>query len=125
MRLECRATGPLCGSWAAVSWEYERREDGRRIDVVGDLGGSVTLSLTDERFVLSWHDGRNGPRSRGGSLGVATDAWLDFAAPDGTAERIGFRRADDTLVLRGEHSAWDFDGNGATPAEFTAVMVRL
>lgn len=108
-----------------MSWEYERREDGRRTDIVGDLGGSVTLSLTDERYVLSWDDGRGGPRSRGGSLIVTPDESIDFATPDGTTERIGFTRADGTLVLRSEHSAWDFDGSGEGPAEFTAVLVRL
>lgn len=108
-----------------MSWEYERREDGHRTDIVGDLGGSVTLSLTDDRYVLSWDDGRGGPRSREGSLAPSPDEWIDFAAPDGTSERIGFTRADGTLVLRSDHSAWDFDGNGERPAAFTAVMVRL
>lgn len=125
MRLISRATGPLRGSWAAVSWEYERRGDGRRIDIVGDLGGSVTLSITDGSFVIAWDDGRNGPRSGGGNLAVTSDEWIELTTPDGTTERIGFRRAEGTLVLRSEQSAWDFDGGGATPAGFTAVMVRL
>ncbi len=108
-----------------MSWEYERREDGRRTDIVGDLGGSVTLSLTDDRYVLSWDDGRSGARSSGGSVAMTEAEWIEFAASDGTIERIGIRRAEGTLVLRSEHSAWDFNGSGEGPAEFTAVLVRL
>lgn len=120
-------TGPstLGGSWAAVRWEYARRDGTQRTDIVSDLGGTVTLSVASDAYVLSADVPPAGPRAAGGRILIAGEEWLDFAPQGGPPERVGFRRAPGTLVLRSDHAAWDFTGSGEEPADFTAVLVRL
>ena len=117
--------GPLVGSWAAVRWGYVSVSGQRSIDVVGDLGGTVTLSLAAGTYVLSWDDRNGGPRSAEGTYAVTDDEWLAFRPTEGENERVGFRRAAGTVVLRSETSAFAFDGQQEEPAVFTAVLVRL
>ena len=115
----------LLGSWAAVRWEYTCRDGARRVDVVVDLGGTVTLSITADSYVLSWVHGSDGAQSTGGTISVIGDDHIDFRPRSGDPERVDFRRATGTLVLRSDSSSWDFDGRGEEAAAFSAVMVRL
>jgi hypothetical protein len=117
--------GPLLGGWAAVRWEYTRADGSRRVDVIADLGGAVTLSLSDADYVLSCALRAEPTRSAAGALRVVGDEWIDFSPRTGNPERVEFRRAAGTLVLRSDASAWDFTGAGEEPASFTAVLVRL
>ena len=117
--------GPLRGSWAAVRWEYVGADGGRRADLIADHGGAITLSMTADACVLSCTL-RDGPaRNVSGALSLAGDEWIDFSPRTGSPERVSYRRAASTLVLRCESSAWDFTGVGDEPAAFTAVLVRL
>lgn len=117
--------GPLLGSWAAVRWEYERRDGSSRVDVIADLGGAVTLSMSEADYVLSCALRAEPTRSAAGAFAVVADEWIDLMPRAGPPERVGFRRAAGTLVLRSESSAWDFTGAGEEPASFTAVLVLL
>ncbi len=118
---------PLIGSWAAVRWQYtSRREPRRTVDVVTDLAGSVTLSLTEGTYVLTWGVGGQGGQSIGGTFARAEGGWLELT-PLGASgvERVAFRLTSDTLALSSDASDWDFDGSGEEPADFVAVLVRL
>lgn len=116
---------PLLGSWAAVRWEYVSADGDRRADPIADLGGAITLSMTAEEYVLSCAL-RDGPaRSAAGVLRLLADDWIEFSPRSGSPERVTYRRAAQTLVLRSDDSAWDFTGTGEEPAAFTAVLVRL
>ncbi|MFI5279027.1 MAG: hypothetical protein ACHQU1_00920 [Gemmatimonadales bacterium] len=120
------AEDELLGSWSATRWQYtsDSRPD-RVVDVVCDLGGSVTLSLSAGTWVLTWElDGR-GSQSLGGALALDGERLLLLARDENEAEQVLFRLADRTLALSCETSAWDFDGNGEEPAAFVAVLVRL
>lgn len=116
---------PLLGSWAAVRWEYERLDRSHRVDVIADLHGTVTLSLSQASYVLACDLPPAGVASLGGTLRVRGDEWLDLTPTVGDPERLLFRRAAGTLVLQSERSSWDFTGGGPEPAAFTAVLVRL
>jgi hypothetical protein len=116
----------LLGSWSATRWQYTSGgEPGRSVDVVVDLRGSVTLSLSAGAWVLTWDLGSRGSQSLGGALTVEGDQLLLLAADANEADRVLFRLADRTLALSCEVSAWDFEGNGEEPASFVAVLVRL
>ncbi len=118
--------GELLGSWSATRWQYtsSSRPD-RVVDVVCDLGGSVTLSLSAGTWVLTWDlDGR-GIQSLGGALTMDGERLVLLAQDASEAEQVLYRRADRTLALSCETSSWDFDGNGEEPADFVAVLVRL
>ena len=117
--------GPLLGSWAATRWEYASITSRRVVDLVCDLGGSVTLSVSPGTYILTWDIARQGRRSVGGTVEVRASA-LHLHPHDGVDEEVVlFQLADDTLTLSAAQSAWAFDGNGEEPAAFTAVLVRL
>lgn len=122
------ATGhPLVGGWSATRWQYTSRDAPRRtVDLVCDLGGSVTLGLTATAFILAWDIAGRGRRSLGGAW-VARDDELRLR-PEGTleADAVRFRLSGETLSLHADDSAWDFDGDGReSSAGFVAVLVRL
>lgn len=118
---------PLRGSWSATRWQYGKRGDpAESVDVVCDLGGSVTLSLSDGAYVLTWDRGDRNGVSVGGAFDVQGDT-LELR-PQGAneAESVRFLLGQETLTLRSESSGWDFDGDGQEAvAEFVAVFVRL
>jgi hypothetical protein len=118
---------PLFGGWSATRWQYRNAaEPGRVVDVVTDLTGSVTLSLTATAFILAADVPGRGKHSKSGACEVRDDELL--LVPDGgdRAERVRFRQAGDTLTLRSDASGWDFDANGQDQAAaFVAVLVRL
>ena len=116
---------PLLGSWAAVRWEYVRGDGSRRADLIADQGGAITLSMRAAEYVLSCALGDGAARSAAGALRLVGGEWIDFSPRTGNLERVSYRRAAGTLVLRSESSAWDFTGAGEEPAAFTAVLVRL
>lgn len=118
--------GALLGSWSATRWQYTSRErPDRVVDVVIDLRGTVTLSLTAGTYILAWDIGNQGSQSIGGTY-AARGHELEFAQRADLREHVGFRLGADELSLKGAESAWDFDGNGhEEPADFVAVFVRL
>jgi hypothetical protein len=126
-RAQSRPDGDsLLGAWLATRWQYTSHEEPlRSLDVVTDLGGSVTLSLSKGTYVLTYDAAGRGPRSIGGVVEVRPDALLMQAGGAGGPETIRFRLADQTLSLSSEASSWDFDGAGEQPADFVAVLVRL
>ena len=121
-----RAAGTPFGSWSATRWQYTsvvRPE--LQVDVVCDLQGTITLSLSEETYVLTWNLG-SGSRSVGGTVTLDGDRLT--LLPHGAAEPdvVAFRVASDTLALSAEASAWDLDGDGRDEtAAFVAVLVRL
>ncbi len=119
------APRPLDGSWAAVRWAYARPDGRDAVDLIADRRGTITLSIAAETFVLSVDVPPDGPRGATGRLRIAGEDWLDLVPADEVPQRVGYRRAAGTLVLRSESAAWDFSGAGEEPAEFTAVLVRL
>jgi len=124
-RREDQASHPVHGSWSATRWQYTSRADADRVvDVVAGLGGSVTLSLSDGTWVLTWAVPGRGNGTVGGSLAVGR-ARLDLLrAGPGPPESLEFHQAPDTLALSSDASHWDF-GEGEEPADFVAVLVRL
>ncbi|HXY70366.1 MAG TPA: hypothetical protein VEH62_13025 [Gemmatimonadales bacterium] len=118
---------PLSGGWSATRWEYASRAAPERIvDVVCDLRGSVTLSLTATAFILAFDVAGRGKHSVAGACEVAGDELR--LRPDGAPEpeRVAFHQSGDTLSLRSDGSGWDFDGTGQEQAAaFVAVLVRL
>ena len=121
------AEGELLGSWSATRWQYTSRDQpARSVDVVCDLSGVVTLSLSAGTYVLTHAVADQGSRSQGGTCEVQGDRLrLNPAGGDGP-EMVRFRVAAETLSLSAEASAWDFDGDGADEAaDFVAVLVRL
>ena len=119
--------GPLFGSWSATRWQYTRRTEApQSVDVVCDLGGTVTLSLSAGTYVLTYDVAGRGNRSEGGSCAVVDDRL--HLTPQGidVADVVRFRIAAETLSLSAETSAWDFAGAGEEEvADFVAVLVRL
>lgn len=116
---------PLLGAWSATRWEYTRVAEPRRtLDVVCDLGGSVTLSLSAGTYVLTWAAAGRGSRSSGGSFAVRVDQ-LELR-PLGAAgvETVRYRLGPGVLALSSTESAAEFDGQEEA-AEFVAVFVRL
>jgi hypothetical protein len=115
----------LIGSWAATRWQYHGRgESAPMVDLVCDLGGSVTLSITAGTFILTRSEPGSAPQSTGGAIEV-DDATLALRADDGEAEVFRYQVTDDTLTLSSEAAAWRFYGNDEQPADFVAVLVRL
>jgi hypothetical protein len=121
-----RPDGALYGSWSATRWQYTGRESPeRKLDVVCDLGGSVTLSLSDGTYVVTWDVG-HGSRSLGGAVEVDGDRITLHPQGGAHAEVLLFHLAGDTLALSSDASAWDVDGDGREEvAAFVAVLVRL
>ena len=114
------------GSWSATRWMYTSREHpDRTVDVVCDLGGTVTLSLSAGTWVLTWEIAGQGRQSVGGTL-THRDEQLELQAHQAQdAEAVRFRLAGDTLSLSSAASGWAFDGRGEEAADFVAVLVRL
>jgi len=118
---------PLFGGWSATRWQYgSAAEPERTVDVVTDLSGTITLSLTATAFILAFDVAGRGKQSVSGACEVRGDElWLVPEGADRT-ERVTFRQTGDTLSLRSDASGWDFDGNGQDQAAaFVAVLVRL
>jgi hypothetical protein len=116
----------LLGGWSATRWEYTRaRDPGTSVDLVCDLGGSVSLSLSAGRFILTCEVAGRGSLTVSGQF-LTQDDQLHFTALEsGTPQTVRFHQVDRTLSLYSAASAWDFDGQGEQPAEFVAVLVRL
>jgi hypothetical protein len=118
---------PVFGGWSATRWQYTSVASPERVaDVVCDLGGSVTLSLTATTFILATDVAGRGIHSVSGACEVRGDELL--LRPEGSdgPERVRFRQNGDTLSLQSDVSGWDFDGNGEDQAAaFVAVLVRL
>jgi len=121
------ATHPLFGGWSATRWQYTSLAAPERVaDVVADLGGSVTLSLTATAFILAFDVAGRGKHSVSGACEVRGDELL--LRPEGIAapQQVRFRQNGDTLSLQSDASGWDFDGAGRDQdAAFVAVLVRL
>jgi len=121
------AAHPLFGGWSATRWQYtSAQQPERAVDVVCDLGGSVTLSLTATAFILAFDVPGRGAQGVSGACEVRGDELV--LVPDGPngAERVAFHQIGDTLSLRSDASGWEFDGNGQEQrAGFVAVLVRL
>ncbi len=119
--------GLLFGSWAATRWQHSSTgAPGRTLDVIGDLGGSVTLSLGNGSYILTCNMARRGIVNVGGAIAVNDDVLELRTTAGAETERMQWRLVDGTLTLRSEASSCDFDGNGSEePATFVAVFVRL
>jgi len=118
---------PLFGGWSATRWQYTRLTAPAQVaDVVTDLGGSVTLSLTATAFILASDVDGRGKQSVSGACEVRGEELL--LRPEGMERphRLRFRQSGDTLSLQSDASGWDFDGTGRDQeAAFVAVLVRL
>jgi hypothetical protein len=118
---------PVFGGWSATRWQYSSHsQPGRLTDVVCDLGGSVTLSLSATAFILAFDVSGRGKHTVSGVCDVGGDELLLW--PDGAdaPQRLRFRQSGDTLALHSDSSGWDFDGTGTDQdATFVAVLVRL
>lgn len=116
---------PPLGSWSATRWQYARRE-GLAVDVVADLGGTVTLSFSAGTWILSWDLPGRGSETVGGTWrrdGERLELWRGGAEQ---SELLLLRGDLDMLTLQCAASAWTFgDGAGEEPAEFVAILVRL
>ena len=120
------AGDPLVGSWAATRWQYHsRNEPARMTDVVCDLGGSVTLSLTASTWILTWDVTGWERRSVGGTLQRDGPRLELLPVLAGGAEVLRYQVTDQTLTLSSDESAWCFDGLREESADFVAVLVRL
>jgi hypothetical protein len=118
---------PLDGSWGATRWEYRSlaRADSV-LDLVCDRKATVTLSLSDDRYILTWSLADGEAQSLAGRYAVR-DGEIEFQHGEpGTTERVSFRFGARELSLSSEGSGWDFSGDGGEePAGFVAVLVRL
>jgi len=95
------------------------------VDVVCSLGGTVTLSLSRESYVLTWSAADRVRRSSGGVFRVENER-LVLRAHGDESDAVTYRVSGDTLAITSDSSQWDFDGDGEVEdAEFVAVMVRL
>ena len=116
----------LQGSWSATRWQHTSLLDGRSLDVVCDLGGSVTLSLGDEAWVLTCNWGARGVVHEGGRFQVDGEC-LELNGDSAIAgDCLRWRLIENTLTLNAQPSRCDFDGKGTTePSALVAVLVRL
>jgi hypothetical protein len=117
----------LFGGWSATRWQYTSLTPPERVaDLVADLGGSVTLSLTASAFILAFDVAGRGPHSVSGTCEVRGDQLLLRAEGADTPHAVRFRQNGDTLSLQSDVSGWDFDNSGEDQAAaFVAVLVRL
>jgi hypothetical protein len=120
-------THPVFGGWSATRWQYtSRSEPARLVDVVCDLGGRVTLGLSEGTWVLAWEVAGRAHGSAGGELLLDAEHLVLRTSGGHASEVVRARVSADTLALSAESSAWDFEGAGVDePAEFVAVLVRL
>ena len=126
-RRHAEPAGPLFGGWSATRWEYRSAgEPERTVDVVTDLRGTVTLSLTATAFILAADVPGRGQQSVSGTCEVLGGELLLTREGASLPERLAFHQAGDTLSLRSAASAWDFERDGREQAAaFVAVLVRL
>ncbi len=119
------ASGPF-GSWSATRWLYVSRErPERQLDVVCDLRGTVTLSLSEGAYVLSWDVPERGSASVGGAMTLEGDRLQLRRSGAGAADAVLVRVGADTLALSTSDSAWDFGDGVEEPADFVGILVRL
>jgi len=118
---------PLFGGWSATRWQYRSASVPEHVvDVVTDLRGSITLSLTATAFILAFDVATRGSISVSGRCEVRGDELLLWLDGGDVPERVSFHQTNDTLSLRSDQSAWDFDASGQDQqAAFVAVLVRL
>jgi hypothetical protein len=118
---------PLFGGWSATRWEYASLARPEQVvDVVCDLGGSVTLSLTATAFILATDVAGRGKHSVAGTCEVRGDELRLRAEGAAEPEVLRHQQVGATLSLSCEASGWDFDGSGRDQdAAFVAVLVRL
>lgn len=120
-----RAYG-LLGAWSATRWQYSAADPGRQVDIVCDLAGMITLSISAGTWVLSFVIPAWGARSVGGTW-IETAGLLRFAplgAP--VIDDLRFRVSGDVLSISSDQSEWAFhDAGRPEPARLQAVFVRL
>jgi hypothetical protein len=117
--------GALPGSWSATRWEYTDGS-GRRVDLVAELGGIVTLSLSAGTWVLTFAVPGRGVRSAGGTFAADGHTLALRPVPEGAPVVLAYRVSADTLSWNDAHSGWDFDGDGVDEAaSLVAVFVRI
>ena len=115
---------PVLGSWSATRWEYTG-VSGRTADVICDLGGSVTLSLSPGTWILTWDIAGRGRHSSGGTYERRNEL-LELRRQGGDdVEHLVVRASASTLALSKSQSSWDFGAGTEEPASFVAVLVRL
>lgn len=116
---------PPLGSWSATRWQYARRE-GPAVDVVADLGGTVTLSFSAGTWILSWDLPGRGSETVGGTWRRDGERLELLRGGADRPELLVLRADAELLTLQCATSAWTFgDGAGEEPAEFVAILVRL
>lgn len=116
----------LVGAWSATRWEYTSRDDtARRTDVVCDLDGTITLSLSDSAWILVAVVPGLGSHTIGGTYDMRGESIELAAAVGGVEQVVRFRVSGELLSLRSEASAWTFGGGHDEPASLIAVFVRL
>ena len=118
---------PLRGSWSATRWQHSSlRDPGRSLDVVCDLGGSVTLSIGEEAFVLTTTGAQRGAVNMDGAFRMRGDTLELHAHEGGASWRVRWHLVEHTLTLSSDESRCDFEGDGsAEPAALVSVFVRL
>ena len=116
----------LLGTWSATRWQYlSRHHDTHAVDLVCDLRGAVTLSLSPGTFILSWDIPGHGSRTVGGQY-VVRERAIEFASSaKDVSDAVWYRLGVDELSLQSEESAWDFGDGAEELALFVAVFVRI
>ena len=116
----------LLGSWSATRWQYTSRgATPRAADVVVDLRGTVTLSLSAGSWILSWDLPGQASQTIGGTWRYQGDRIELRRRGAGESEVLHVRLGADTISLSADESSWDFGGGAPEPAAFVAVFVRL
>lgn len=124
MHLTPESGDPLQGTWSATRWQYTAPPDLAR-DVVCDLGGSVTLSLGADSYVLAC-DAPNSRTIEGGAFTIAGDSLELHSHSSDAVRSLRWRLVDDTLTLRSDATNYDFDDSHPNePAALVAVLVRF
>lgn len=122
------ASGPLQGNWSATRWEYRGLDHANlAVDVVCDMGASVTLSFGSDAYVLTYDappPARRG--SEGGAFVVRGDLLELHPTLHDTRRAIHWRVSDDILTLRDDEATYDFDDSHRDArAALVAVLVRV
>lgn len=117
----------LLGSWSATRWHHVAidRAD-RTVDLVCELGGTVTLSLSAEMYVLAWDIPGRSPGSIGGPW-AERGGILEFDGrhPEGK-ESVTYHLNGSLLTITSEASSWEFENDGVQVAtRFVGVFVKL
>lgn len=124
MHLPLDSSDPLQGNWSATRWHYSGAGPELKVDIVCDLGASVTLSLGDDAYVLTCDvPGRRA--TEGGAFAVHGDTLELHPHDQSPTQSLKWRLVDDTLTLRAERTTCDFDDRHRNaPASLVAVLVR-